>query len=135
FNPKAGVTYLLKNTLSEKQKLYASVALANKEPNRDDFEASPTNLPKPERLTDVEAGYEVHKQKWMASVNAYYMRYKDQLVLTGKINDVGAYSRTNVPESYRAGLELQSTAVPAKWLRLHANARVSQNKIIGYNEF
>lgn len=134
-NPKAGITYLLKNTLSEKQKLYASVAVANKEPNRDDFEASPTNLPKPERLTDIEAGYEIHTQKWTASANVYYMRYKDQLVLTGKINDVGAYNRTNVPESYRAGLELQAGAMPLGWMRVNVNATFSQNKIINFSEF
>ncbi len=135
FNPKAGITYLLKNTFSEKQKLYASIAIANKEPNRDDFEASPSNLPKPERLMDIEAGYEVNKRKWNASVNGYYMRYKNQLILTGKINDVGAYNRTNVPESYRAGIELQAAMKPTEWLRLNANATFSQNKITNFSEF
>jgi iron complex outermembrane receptor protein len=135
FNPKAGITYLLKNTLSEKQKLYASIALANKEPNRDDFEASPSNLPKHEQLTDIEAGYEINKKQWNVSANIYYMRYKDQLILTGKINDVGAYTRTNVPESYRAGLELQAAVAPARWLRLGANATISRNKIKNFTEF
>lgn len=135
FNPKAGVTYMLKNTNLERQKVYASVALANKEPNRDDFEASPTDLPKPERLYDVEAGYEINRMKWNAGVNAYYMSYKDQLILTGKINDVGAYTRTNVPNSYRAGLELMAAVKPAYWLSVFANATWSENKIKDFTEY
>lgn len=135
FNPKAGLTYLIKNTSADKQKLYASVALANKEPNRDDFEASPKDLPKPERLTDAEAGYELTQRKWNLSANIYYMRYKDQLILTGRINDVGAYTRTNVPESYRAGIELQAATMPVSWLKIGANATLSRNKITNFSEY
>lgn len=135
FNPKVGLTYLIENTRSQKQKVYASFAVSNKEPNRDDFEASPVNLPKPERLKDYEAGYEFNNKMWTAGVNVYYMRYVDQLVLTGKINDVGAYTRTNVPRSYRAGVELQGGVSPVYWLRLTANATFSQNKVDNYIEY
>lgn len=135
FNPKAGITYLLSNTATERQKIYASIALASKEPNRDDFEASPVNLPKPERLYDIEAGYEINKQKWSVGANLYYMLYKDQLILTGRINDVGAYSRSNVPESYRRGVELQAAVKPASWLDVFGNATFSQNKITNFTEF
>jgi iron complex outermembrane receptor protein len=134
-NPKAGVTYLLTNSTTRKQKLYASVAIANREPNRDDFEASPVNLPRPERLYDIEAGYELRRLDWHIGVNYYYMLYKDQLILTGRVNDVGAYTRTNVPESYRTGLELQGAAEPAKWIRLAANVSLSNNKIRNFTEF
>lgn len=135
FNPKAGVTYLLRNNIFQKQKVYASIAVANKEPNRNDFEANTTELPKHEQLYDVEAGYEVSKQKWNVSANYYYMSYKDQLVLTGQINDVGAYTRTNVPESYRTGVELQGAVIPTRWLTIHANATISQNKIKNFTEY
>lgn len=135
FNPKAGISYLLRSNATQRQRLYASVAVANKEPNRDDFEASPVNLPKPERLTDFEAGYELNKKSWSIGANAYYMMYKDQLVLTGKINDVGAYARTNVPESYRAGLELQGAVRPMSWLDVFGNATFSQNKIRNFTEY
>src|SRR5690606_15857636 len=128
FNPKAGISYLLKNTGAEKQKAYASIAIANREPNRDDFEASPTQQPKPERLTDIEAGYELHNRKWALSTNLYYMSYKNQLILTGKINDVGAYTRTNVAESFRAGVELQFGGKPLDWLHFNINATYAQNK-------
>lgn len=135
FNPKAGINYMLQNSPAQRQRVYASIAIANKEPNRDDFEASPIDLPRPERLTDVEAGYEMNASKWSASANFYYMSYKDQLILTGKINDVGAYTRTNVDQSYRAGAEVQASVRPVYWLTLNANATYSQNKIIDFVEY
>lgn len=135
FNPKGGINYLISASARQRQRVYASIAVANKEPGRDDFEASPTNLPRPERLTDIEVGYEMNARKWSASANLYYMSYKDQLILTGKINDVGAYTRTNVPESYRAGIELQTTLKPVHWLVFSANATYSQNKILNFSEF
>lgn len=134
-NPKAGLTYLLRNSNAQRQKLYASFAVANKEPNHDDFEAALTELPKPERLYDLEAGYEVNKKKWSAGANFYYMYYHDQLVFTGQINDVGAYTRTNVPNSYRAGIELQAGIVPLWWLRFNANATFSKNRIKEFTEY
>ncbi|RYE26423.1 MAG: TonB-dependent receptor, partial [Sphingobacteriales bacterium] len=135
FNPKIGITYLIRNTNNQKQRLYGSVALANKEPNRDDFEASPLNQPKAERLSDIEAGYEINKRNWSASANGFYMMYRDQLVATGKINGVGSYTRTNVPESYRRGIELQAAYMPAYWVRINANATFSQNKIGNFVEY
>ncbi len=134
-NPKVGVTYLLRNAWNQKQKVYASLAVGNKEPNRDDFEASPVSQPLPERLYDLEAGYEVNKKKWSFGANYYYMMYRDQLVFTGRINDVGAYTRTNVPESYRTGIELQASVVPAWWLRVNANATFSQNRVQNFSEY
>lgn len=135
FNPKAGLSYLIKQGGGERQKLYASVAVANKEPNRDDFEASPNDQPRAEQLVDFEGGYEIAKRNWTASANLYYMKYKDQLVLTGRINDVGAYVRTNIPESYRAGIELQGGWKVNKWLQLSGNITLSRNKIANYTEY
>jgi iron complex outermembrane receptor protein len=135
FNPKAGFTWFLPHTPLMNQKVYASIAAASHEPNRDDFEASPKELPKPERMIDVEAGYERVTDIWSASANLYYMDYKDQLVLTGKVSDVGAYTRTNVPESYRAGIELQGSVKAANWISLQANATFSQNRIKDFTEY
>ena len=134
-NPKAGATYLLENKSSARQKIYASLAYASHEPNRDDFEASPTALPKPERMLDAEGGYEISRSRWTAGANLYYMSYRDQLVLTGQINDVGAYVRTNVPQSYRAGIELTGSWKPRPWLRFDGNATFSQNKIEHFTEY
>lgn len=135
FNPKAGLNFVLQRNVLQSQRLYASVAVANKEPNRDDFEADSNQLPKPEHLLDAEAGYAFQNDAWKISLNAYYMRYKDQLILTGKVNDVGAYTRVNVPNSYRAGLEAEAAWKPLPWLVLNANASVSQNKIDRFTEY
>lgn len=134
FNPKFGLSYRISST-SLFQKIYGSVAIANKEPNHDDFEAAKSEQPKPEQLTDYEIGYEAHTSKWSAHANAFYMNYKDQLVLTGKLNDVGVYVRTNVPQSFRSGIELMAGYQFTSWLRLNANATFSQNKIKDFTEF
>ncbi|MBZ4192624.1 TonB-dependent receptor [Niabella beijingensis] len=135
FNPKAGLSYFINHTDNASSKLYASYAIANKEPNRDDFEAAPTEQPKPEQLQDVEAGYQYTARRFQAGVNGYYMQYKNQLILTGKVNDVGAYARTNVPSSYRAGLEFFASLKPVQWIQLNANATFSRNKIRSITQY
>jgi len=130
FNPKMGLTYQAKNIF-----YYTSVAVANKEPNRDDFETSSTEQPKKEQLIDWETGFEFKKTKYAINANIYYMDYKDQLVLTGKINDVGAYTRTNVPNSYRAGIELQVKYALNKKYSTSYSITLSQNKIKEFTEY
>lgn len=130
FNPKAGLTFHQNNIT-----VFGSYAVAHKEPNRDDFEASPNDLPKPERLNDIELGFESKSPTAFAGANFYYMQYKNQLVLTGKINDVGSYTRTNIPNSYRMGIELQAGVVPTNWLKASANLTLSRNKVKNFKEF
>lgn len=131
FNPKIGVYYYL----NDHQQLYASYAIGNKEPNRDDFEAGALLRPKHETLHNVEAGYTLRREKLSLQANVYYMRYKNQLVQTGKLNDVGAYTRINIPNSYRMGIELQGSAVLARWFTLSVNAAFSKNKIKDYTAY
>ncbi|HJT73116.1 MAG TPA: TonB-dependent receptor, partial [Chitinophaga sp.] len=131
FNPKAGVSY----TLDERQDIYASFAVGNKEPNRDDFEAGLTHTPKHETLRDIEAGYSFKSNNIVLQANVYYMDYKNQLVQTGMLNDVGAYTRTNIPKSYRAGVELQGSARLGSIFTLAVNAALSQNKIKDYTTY
>ena len=130
FNPKLGLSYSRNNWLA-----YASYSVANKEPNRDDFEAGVTELPRPERLYDMELGLERKLASYNFGATLYYMQYNNQLVLSGKINDVGAYTRTNIKDSYRAGVELQGGAVITKWLQASANLALSKNKIKNFNEY
>lgn len=134
-NPKAGLSYITTHANQAESKAYLSLAVANKEPNRDDFEAAPTTLPLHETLYDAELGYQYRSSKWEAGANLYYMHYKNQLILTGKINDVGTYTRTNTPTSYRAGIEFAAAARPLTWLQIQANATLSRNKIIDFTEF
>jgi iron complex outermembrane receptor protein len=132
FNPKAGVQY----KVADGRKAYASVAIANREPNRDDLtETTPESRPTPEHLTDLELGYEHRTARLVAGVNGYYMDYRDQLVLTGELNDVGYALRTNVPSSYRAGVELTLVAQLSRRLVWRANTTVSRNRVRDYTEY
>ncbi|ANI88052.1 TonB-dependent receptor [Arachidicoccus ginsenosidimutans] len=129
-NPKAGISYTRNG-----YNAYLSYALANKEPSRDDYEAGLDNQPKPEKLHDFELGAEKKAAKYNWGINLYYMLYKDQLVLTGKLNDVGAATRINVPNSYRAGIELQGGYVFSNWLNAAANLSFSRNKIKDFTAY
>ncbi len=130
-NPKAGITY----ELSSKHSVYGYFGISNREPVRRDFtESSPDSRPKPENMQNIELGYRLRDSKFMAGVNLYYMQYKDQLVLTGEINDVGGYTRTNIPESFRSGLELEAGYIFNKFLQWTANLSLSQNKIKEFTE-
>ena len=130
FNPKVGISHNKKGW-----KEYLSFSMANKEPNREDFESGITQRPKPERLYDAEAGISQLKNNYSWAATVYYMSYKNQLVLTGKINDVGAYTRTNIPNSFRAGMELEGGIKINKRVNATANLAVSQNKVKGFTEY
>ncbi|AQG81717.1 TonB-dependent receptor [Spirosoma montaniterrae] len=132
FNPKAGLTYVL----NDRNTLYTSVGVGHREPNRDNFtQSTPASRPKAERLIDYEAGWKWQTQRLAFTANAYYMNYRNQLVLSGQINDVGAYNRVNIPVSYRAGLELEAGAKLAQKLRWNVNATFSRNRIRNFTEF
>jgi iron complex outermembrane receptor protein len=121
FNPKAGVNY----QLDTKNSFYGFLGVANKEPRRDDYESGSV---KPERLIDYELGWKYNTQKVKISANAFYMNYKDQLVLIGALNDVGSPIFTNSGKSYRVGLEVESTIAIADKFILNPNVTLSQNK-------
>jgi len=129
-NPKAGITYNLNGWQS-----FFSYSLGQKEPNRDDFQASLSTQPTAEMLHDFELGIEKKNNKFLFAATIYYMLYKDQLVLTGAINDVGSYTRINIPHSYRAGIELQGGYTFNNWLNANTNLTVSKNKIKDFTEY
>ncbi len=132
FNPKAGVDV----RVHAGGRIYASAAVAHREPNRDDFtETTPGSRPTRERLVDYEAGYERRSARLAVGLNAYFMDYTDQLVLTGELNDVGAALRTNVPRSHRAGLELTWAVQPLRWLLWKGNAAWNHSRIRNFTEF
>lgn len=132
FNPKFGATYFI----NPESNLYASFSVANKEPNRDDYtDAAVGVYPKPERLNDVELGYRFKTKDFNVGANAYGMFYKNQLVVTGKINDVGGNYRQNVDRSYRLGIELDGSYIINKSFALNANAAFSRNKIKNFTEY
>ena len=121
FNPKAGLNY----TINDKNTLYFSYARAHREPNRSDYEGG--NV-RPEKLNDFELGWRFSRTKTRVNINGYYMLYKDQLVLTGALDDVGNPVRTNVGKSYRIGLEAEASFQFSKQWHLRPNITVSTNK-------
>jgi iron complex outermembrane recepter protein len=126
FNPKAGFIYKFNKT----QKVYASFGVSQREPVRSDFtDADPGKTPVPEKLFDYESAYEYHTTGMMFRVNFYYMNYRDQLILTGKINNVGSAIMTNVPKSYRQGVEFETGIQVLKNLNWNANMTMSRNII------
>jgi iron complex outermembrane receptor protein len=130
FNPKAGISYR-KNGWNA----YLSYAHAGKEPIRDDFEAAVTDLPVPEQMHDVELGVGQTGKSFHWGATLYYMLYKNQLILTGKINDVGAYTRTNIKDSYRAGIELEGSVIFNSRFNASANISFSKNKLKTFPEY
>lgn len=131
-NPKAGLMY----DISDKHNLYLSFAMANREPTRAEFvESTASSRPKPEQLQNFELGYRLKLKKAFVNTNLYFMNYKDQLILTGQVNDVGAYIRTNVPSSYRAGIEFEGGVKLLRNLDLTGNVTYSMNKIKSFTEY
>jgi iron complex outermembrane receptor protein len=131
FNPKAGLLYDFGDGQA-----YASFGVAQREPNRNDFVDNPvSSRPRPERLYNTEVGIRRQSGRFNYGANVYYMDYRDQLVLTGELNDVGAGIRTNVPESYRLGLELQGGLAVDDRLTIGGNLTLSRNRIRNFVEF
>ncbi|SHN30696.1 iron complex outermembrane recepter protein [Mucilaginibacter sp. OK098] len=132
FNPKAGITY----QINSNSNVYGSVAVGNHEPNRNDFtNSSPQSRPKAEHLTDFEAGYRINESAFSGSINGFYMLYKNQLVLTGSLDDVGGAIRTNIKDSYRAGVEASVRVKIAQQLSWFVNATVSTNKVKNFTQY
>lgn len=132
FNPKAGITY----QVNDNSNVYASIAVGNHEPNRSDFvNSSPSSRPKAENLKDLEVGYRTNQTGFSAGINGFYMLYKNQLVLTGALNDVGEAIRTNIADSYRAGVEANAKVSITQQLNWFVNATVSTNKVKNFQQF
>lgn len=129
FNPKVGLIY----DFNKHNTAYASLSVAQKEPTRNNYtDGLFTVHPKAEKLFDWEAGYTFSSDRFTAGVNFYYMKYKDQLVLNGKLNEIGEAMAENVPDSYRMGVELQAGVKITEWLRWDLNGTFSRNRIKDY---
>lgn len=133
FNPKAGASFS-HNDIHES---WLALGIANREPNRSNFtDARPDGpVPEPERLFNIETGHKMRYRRFSSTLNLYLMYYKDQLVLTGEINDVGAPVMTNVDKSYRAGIEVVAGVKVTRWFDWEANATLSRNRIIDFTAF
>jgi iron complex outermembrane receptor protein len=126
FNPKAGLSYFV----NANQTFYLSYARANREPNRTDYEGGNA---KPEKLNDFELGFRYNTEKVQLNTNVYYMAYRDQLILTGNLDDVGSPIRSNSEKSYRLGLEVDATITLSKAFTIRPNFTISANKNVDLN--
>jgi iron complex outermembrane recepter protein len=134
FNPKAGLFL----SVTSNQEAYLSFSVANREPTRTDFkEASGDKnaTPRPERLFDTELGYKLRFKKSTFALNLYGMIYKDQLVPTGELSNVGYSIMTNVEKSYRAGAEITAGFMPVDFISWDFSLTISKNKIIDFTEY
>ncbi|MBQ3712130.1 MAG: TonB-dependent receptor plug domain-containing protein [Bacteroidales bacterium] len=130
FNPKLGVSWKRKSF-----RAYASAALAHREPERNNFtDNGAYPAPKPERVLDIETGWQYDGDKFRASQNIYWMDYRNQFVQTGAKSDIGEYLTTNIKDSYRLGTELAAAYEIFPGLNLEANAALSQNRILDFDE-
>lgn len=131
FNPKFGLNY----ELNKKHRIFALFAIANREPNRSNYiDIEEGKVPTSERLYDYELTYKFTTPNFLFEANLFYMDYKDQLVLTGGVNDVGAALMMNVDESFRRGIELNAAVNVTKLFRWNANLSLSENKIKNFTE-
>lgn len=132
FNPKVGAFYRPNN----KNDIFASLAVANREPTRTNYtDGTPATAPTNETLYDAEVGYKFHNDMVSLGANGYLMYYRNQLILTGKINDIGEMLTENIPLSFRSGIELMGSIKPVDWLRWDVSATFSHNRIIRFKEF
>ena len=130
FNPKFGLNY----DITPNHKVYVSYAIAHKEPTRNNFENNinaELEMPKAERLNDLELGYKYQGKVFTAGANFYWMDYKDQFVLTGEIDKIGEAITRNVDKSYRLGVEIEAALKPVDWFRWDVNATWSKNQVKG----
>ena len=131
FNPKAGLNW----DIDANNRVYASFSIAQKEPTRNNYtDGNADEYPKAEKLLDYELGY-TYRNTWLsAGANFYYMDYKDQLVLTGELNEIGEAMARNVPDSYRMGVELMLGVKPCQWFQWDINGTLSKNRVKNFTE-
>ena len=121
FNPKFGLFY----NLNDNNNLFFSFARAHREPTRTDYA---NGNPNEEKLDDFELGWKLNSNNLALSLNAFYMIYEDQLVLTGQ-RDINGYEiRRNIGESYRVGIEFDSSIKLNNKLNIETNFSLSENK-------
>ena len=132
WNPKIGFVY----DVTPAHNVYAFAGISNREPVRRDFtESSPESRPRHETMQNIELGYRYSSSKIMLGINYYLMDYKDQLILTGEINDVGGFTRTNIDKSYRTGVELEAGYRFSSWVEWNGNLTLSRNRIADFTEY
>ncbi|MGE4568385.1 MAG: TonB-dependent receptor [Bacteroidales bacterium] len=132
FNPKAGLMWKGEGGHSA----FVSWGIAQREPNRNNYtDALPNEKPTHETLYDYEAGYRFLGNGISVSLNLFYMYYKDQLILNGRINEIGEPLTTNIPKSFRTGMEWVADYRISSWLTWQGQLTLSLNRIENFTEY
>jgi iron complex outermembrane receptor protein len=139
FNPKLGARY----ALSASSSLYASAGISTREPTRNDLFLGEDNATvphdlhavRPERLIDVEAGWNWNGTTATLAANLYSMQFHNEIASTGEYSDIGLLLRRNVDRSDRRGIELEGTWRATPQVTLRGNANASRNRISQWTQF
>jgi iron complex outermembrane receptor protein len=139
FNPKVGARY----DLSPRASVYASAGMSTREPTRNDMFQGEDNASfahdlyavHPERLYDLEAGWNFRAKNVDVSANVYAMEFRNEIASTGELSDIGLLLRRNVDRSYRRGIEVDASWQAAPNMRLKTNANLSRNRIDEWAQF
>ncbi|MCR5471957.1 MAG: TonB-dependent receptor [Prevotella sp.] len=135
-NPKVGIKWRHDEPSGRgSHSAFATVAISHREPERNNFTDNyKYPNPKAEQVIDYELGYSYKAPNFYFDATLYYMDFKDQLVQTGELSDIGEKLTTNIAKSYRAGIELSAGWNICKLLSVEGNAALSQNKIKDFDE-
>ena len=139
FNPKVGARY----NLSSSSSLFTSAGVSTREPTRNDLFQGEDNASfahdlhavRPERVVDIEAGWDEHRGPLTVSANVYAMEFRHEIASTGELSAIGLLLRRNVDRSYRRGIELEYAWQATPKLRLRGNASLSHNRIQAWTQF
>ncbi|HYI08612.1 MAG TPA: TonB-dependent receptor [Thermoanaerobaculia bacterium] len=139
FNPKIGARY----SVSAAHSVYASAGLSTREPTRNDMflgEDNPSaahdlDAVRPERLLDLELGWNYRAANLELAANLYAMELRNEIASTGELSEIGLLLRRNVDRSYRRGIELDAAWQPSSRLRLRTTANLSRNRISEWTQF
>jgi len=139
FNPKVGARF----DLSPKSGLYASAGMSTREPTRNDLFQGEDNASfahdlhavRPERVLDLEGGWDYHAPRLDVTANVYAMEFRHEIASTGELSDIGLLLRRNVDRSHRRGVELDAAWQATPLVRLRTVANLSSNRIKTWTQF
>ncbi len=138
-NPRLGARY----DLTSSSGVYASAGMSTREPTRNDLFQGEDNASfahdlravRPERLVDLEAGWNYRGSAATFGANVYSMSFHNEIASTGELSAIGLLLRRNVDRSYRRGIEAEYSWQAMPRLKLRGNANLSRNRINSWTQF
>jgi iron complex outermembrane receptor protein len=126
--------------VTDKSVVYYGIGKTHREPTRtdlfngnDNFILADENYVKPEVVFDHEIGYKYLDEWCTFKGNFYYMDFKDEIVLNGKMGPNSILLHQNVDNSYRSGIELDFRYRWFNGFEVKTNENFSINQIRDQN--